>query len=1544
MSRTSFSLVVLLFGFLGPVNPSQGAPLADEPVEVGVARVDITPTYPVRLGGYLARNGESSTVAQRLWAKALAIGSDRQGPVVLVSVDNLGVGEAVVEEVARRLKRRASLDRARFTVASSHTHSAPCLTGVAPHIFGKTIAADEQSRIDRYTSELTDRIEQVSLAALAARKPGRLDWSQGQVGFAANRRTKGGPVDHSLPFLRARDAEGRLVGVVVNYACHCTTLDPKENACSGDWAGFAQTAIEADYPGVVAMTVIGCGADANPLRRLDPGAAATHGRAIAEEFQRLLKGAWEPLAGPPEVAFERFTLPFDTMPTRAELERLVKAGGPAGYNASVQLGKLDRGGPLQSLLNYSVQAWRFGDRLAMVFLPGEVVVDYVLRLKKEFDPKRLWVTAYANDVPCYIPSERVLREGGYEGGGAMAFYARPTRLKAGLEQTIVDAVHRVVPASFRAGVSSAEESPPARAPEEGVKSIRIAAGLRVELVAAEPLIQSPVAIDFGADGKLWVCEMRDYPTGIDGNWKPGGVIKVLEDRDRDGRYETATNFLEGLPFPTGLMAWRKGVIVCAAPDVIYAEDTDGDGKADLRRVLFQGFATENYQARVNGLAYGLDNWVYGANGLIGGSIRGTMTGKVIDIGGRDFRFKPDSGLMEPASGLTQQGRVRDDWGNQFGGNNSVLIQHYPLPDHYARRNPYVAAPGSAVYVPRDPDSTRIYPASQTLARFNHPESANRVTSACSPMIYRDTLLGPTFSGNAFICEPVHNLVHRQVLDRDGVTFAGHRAEGEQSSEFLASTDHWFRPVQVRTGPDGALWVVDMYRFVIEHPRWISPERLAGLDVRAGADKGRIYRVFPENQRPRPLPVLGAKPSKELAAALDDSNGTTRDLVQRLLVERNDATAVPVLRGLVTTAKNPEARSQALCTLDGLGATDAATLLGALGDTHPGVRSQAVRISEPRLPKDEALGRAVLALANDPDPTVRFQAALSLGEWSEPLAGKALGVLATKDAGDRWVLAAILSSSRQHAAAVLEQVIAKAKGRPSPDLIEPLISTLAATGTPETLKVALAAITRPQAASFEVWQLGAVARLLDSSKGEVFLSEPAVRVVTAAARERAAEAGAPAAERAVALRLLGRDPAQREADRETLVALLTPNEPSEVQFAALSALSRLHDLASDQAILSRFSSLGPAARSASLDALLARPESTELLLGAIEAGSLVPSAIDALHRQRLLTAGPDASRRRAEKALGRLAIGPRQAVLEAFASVKALTGNPERGRGIFGRVCAACHKVAGTGHEVGPDLAALTDTSVDALMTAVLDPNREVDARYASYTAALKDGRVVTGLIASETASALTLKRQENQTEVVLRNELEDLKATGQSLMPEGLENDLKPQDLADVIAYLAQGVNRPKSFDGNHPEPVVAEADGTVRLAASTAEIHGSTLVFEKSYGNLGNWQSADDRATWTFRTTRPATYTLTMEWACADESAGNEIAVKVGAAAIRSEVGGTGAGTWSNYRSIFLGEVTLPAGSHRLEIRSAGAVRQALLDLKSVTLTPRSAGVYRAK
>jgi hypothetical protein len=588
---------------------------------IGVARIDITPSYRVRLSGFGFRRTESEGVTQRIWAKALAI--DDGTPAVLITTDNLGVPAALVNEVARRLAKKAGLLRERLAITASHTHTGPMLRGVAPTLFGQPIPPAHQQHIDRYTTEFTDKLEQVALAALADCQPARLSWGVGKVGFAVNRRTKGGPVDHDLPVLVVRDLKGKLRAVYATYACHCVTLS--NNKVSGDWAGYAQELIQIDNPGAIALVSIGCGGDANPSSGVTGDkvdAASRQGAEIAREVKRLLAGFLAPVTGKLAVARKTIELPLAELPSRQQWEEKAKRKDAVGYHARINLARLDRGEKLRPKIDYPIQTWAFGDALAMVFLPGEAVVDYSLRLKRELDRQRLWITAYANDAPCYVPSERVLKEGGYEGGGAMIYYDVPVPFRPSLEGKIVGEVRRQLGKKFPAAFDPARTggSLP-RSPQQSLAAIKVADNLQVELVAAEPLVTSPVAIAFGPDARLWVCEMNDYPMGLDGKYRPGGRIKILEDTHGDGRYDKATVFLDHIPFPTGVTVWRKGVLVCAAPDILYAEDTKRDGKADVVRKLFSGFGTDNYQARVNSLCYGLDGWVYGSCGLFGGTIR-----------------------------------------------------------------------------------------------------------------------------------------------------------------------------------------------------------------------------------------------------------------------------------------------------------------------------------------------------------------------------------------------------------------------------------------------------------------------------------------------------------------------------------------------------------------------------------------------------------------------------------------------------------------------------------------------------------------------------------------------------------------------------------------------------------------------------------------------------------------------------------------------------------------------------------------------------------
>lgn len=465
----SARLWLLAVVLLGPfASPSVAADSAAR-YQVGVAKLEITPSYPVRLSGYGNRTVEATEAEQPLFAKALAIRSGDAAPVLLVTVDTLGVSAAMTEAVAARLQKEIDLPRANFAICASHTHSAPALPSVAGLIFSPDLLpAEHFAHMQKYESELTTLLGNVALAAFKKLEPAQLAYGFGTAKFAMNRRVlkegrwtgfgvvPTGVVDHALPVLTVRDVQGEKVrAILVNYACHCTTLGGSFNKLHGDWAGCVQEQIEREHPGCTALVSIGCGADANPEPRKDDlTIVRAHGDEIAREVAKLLKNkkAWTQIAGPVATKRETFDLPLAKLPTREDFEQRAATKGPIAYHAKVQLQRLDAGKKLPTTVPYSAQTWTFGDGPAMVFLPGEVVVDYQLRLKRELDAKRLWINAYANASPCYIASKRVLGEGGYEVDSSMYYYDQPQHFAPEVEDLIVARVRGLLPNSYAASV------------------------------------------------------------------------------------------------------------------------------------------------------------------------------------------------------------------------------------------------------------------------------------------------------------------------------------------------------------------------------------------------------------------------------------------------------------------------------------------------------------------------------------------------------------------------------------------------------------------------------------------------------------------------------------------------------------------------------------------------------------------------------------------------------------------------------------------------------------------------------------------------------------------------------------------------------------------------------------------------------------------------------------------------------------------------------------------------------------------------------------
>ena len=389
------------------------------------------------------------------------------------------------------------------------------------------------------------------------------------------------------------------------------------------------------------------------------------------------------------------------------------------------------------------------------------------------------------------------------------------------------------------------------APEDSLRLFQLHTDCAIELVACEPDVIDPVHIAFDLDGRMWVVEYSDYPNGpADGG--PGlSRIRVLTDEDGDGRYGDARIFADKLLFANGLTFWRDGVIVTLEGAVEFMRDTDGDGRADERLELFAGFTPENPQLRANHPTFALDNHIYIANGLRGGDVvagkdwheffsqPATLSPHPVSLSGRDFRFDPLTGAYEAVSGLGQFGMSFDDWGNRFVCSNRNPCDHVVLEDRYLKRNPDVAVPRVMEQSSPAAENSRIYPISRFWTTSNL--HAGQFTAACGICIYRGDALPANFYGNSFVCDPTGNLVHCDVLKPRGATFTSHYLN--DGVEFLATTDEWCRPVNLTYGPDGALYVVDMYRAVIEHPQFM-PDDAAGLTL------GTIEGDLPHRRRIR----------------------------------------------------------------------------------------------------------------------------------------------------------------------------------------------------------------------------------------------------------------------------------------------------------------------------------------------------------------------------------------------------------------------------------------------------------------------------------------------------------------------------------------------------------------------------------------------------------------------------------------------------------------------------------------------------------------------
>jgi putative membrane-bound dehydrogenase-like protein len=948
---------------------------------------------------------------------------------------------------------------------------------------------------------------------------------------------------------------------------------------------------------------------------------------------------------------------------------------------------------------------------------------------------------------------------------------------------------------------------PATEPDKAISTFQLRDGFRIELVASEPLIVDPVAMSFDEDGRLFVVEMRDYS---ERRIERLGRVKLLEDTDGDGRFDKATIYATNLPWPTAVICYDGGVFVGASPDILYFKDSNGDGVADVRKVVFTGFGNGtqrlNVQQLFNSFTWGIDNRIHGALGGNPSIVTNLVQrgARPLELRGRDFSFDPRTFEMRAESGGGQWGMSFDDEGNKFICSNSRHIAVEMDDDRYSARNRFYSMPPPDVSVAVDGPAAEVFRISpdepwrvlRTKWRVSGlvpgpVEGGGRAsgyfTGAAGVTIYRGDAFPPEYRGDAFVADCGSNLIHRKKIRRDGLNFIAERASDEQRKEFLASRDNWFRPTTMANAPDGTLYVVDMYRETVEHPWSLPPELKSKLDLNSGNDRGRIYRVVPNGfKQPKPVQLSSANVA-ELVKTLDHTNGWHRDTASRLLFERRETNAVPLLRTLIKESPSNFSRMHGVSSLLSFRTLDLDDLKHALSDSDAAVRSHAVRGTDSYVRADPESDKDTWASllrdqANDPDKRVRFQVALAADD------SVTLTKIIARDVEQPWMRAAVLGGLSTGSADIFAALAGNGE-------------FVTRAGALEFLREA----ARMAGASAPVNRVVLDARVASRSEHAL----PFVTALASGLERRGMSLSVVDGRtfeklRADALRLIGESSlaetqrveaveflqyANDTGSRAALVELLAPSSSPALQSAVVTVLSRRRDQTMTN-VFARWSQLAPQTRAKAVSHALARRDMTSALLQAVENGDIARTELSASDIQRLTTYNDGAIRNQALKVFHR-DDSTRTEIVKKFRGALELKGDAVRGHAIYQQRCITCHRSGAEGSAVGPDLASVANGGKEKLLTSILDPNAEVAAAFIAYSVETKGGESFLGVLAGENPLSVMLKISSGETTRIGRENISSMRGSDKSLMPEGLEEGLTAQDVADLLEFVTQAKPAP---------------------------------------------------------------------------------------------------------------------------------------------------------
>ena len=1028
-----------------------------------------------------------------------------------------------------------------------------------------------------------------------------------------------------------------------------------------------------------------------------------------------------------------------------------------------------------------------------------------------------------------------------------------------------------------------DDAPQPKSPEESAKCVKIPEGYRLDIIASEPLVREPSGVCWDEQGRLYVSELHgfnvDGQIDIDELNKTGkldmvvrrffvpehveeaakketyGTIKRLSDTDGDGRMDKSVVFADRLPASFGLCPARGGLIVVCAPDILFLADRDGDGQAEVQEVLFTGFPTGVLDRRMGDPKWGLDDWIYVGRAFGAAKITGPHMAQPVDLPDTNFRIKPDGSAIEPVSGqVGGLGFTFNESGDTFvssiGWPAHLVV---PLPWHSLARNPYVATPPLTMLVFPD---RKVYPTSKA-----HPWRSKRAedpgfakfytdgwgvaesqpngyfTSCCAPLVYQDSLM-PELRGQLLASETAQNLIHRSVIEREGSVHKLHRAPGEEASEFFTSTDTWFHPIALSHGPDGGVWITDFYREIIEDysaiPRYLQQQ----YGVTNGKDHGRIWRLVRNDTPPYKSTDMSRLSTAELVTEVGSPLYWRRETARRLILERKAIDAVPGLEALIPTASEPAAVINALHTLDSLGKLSPGVLALTLRHPSSGVRRQSLQLAEARLNSEPTLLTAAIRLADDPDSLVQLQAALSLGASQDPRVMQVLAHLAREHGDAPWMATAILTSLSERGAFMLSELLSEPeKIGQAHTLLGPLCAAISARHDAKELSSALVLISEVKDPKLQATCLSGIRQSL-GSRIDAALSDEARNATKSLARSE--------------------DPAV-QGTATLLVRLLRIETPEERSARVAAANERLGDVASNvdlriaavgeliteddptvaPALVASLPSATPKLRDAILDAIFWRTDRIPPLLDGLEKKTVAPSQLSAVQRNLLLNSKDETIRNRASKLFSAAPVDALEA-FPRFAAALQDKRDTAHGQKVFRETCGKCHQAHGVGVAVGPDLSSEFQRAEETIIKDILAPSETISPGYMIYTVATKQGQTFTGLLASESPTSLILKQPEGKQQVILRNEIDELRASPISMMPEDLVKILQPRDLADVIAWLRQPQQRVVLLDDNASLAAkLTEGDGTAEFTTTDKYSGESCLLvtpLQRSSARIDGW------------------------------------------------------------------------------------------------------------